>query len=50
MNKDGGVEGACEGKGRVVGAVISTLLLIERSSAQDTRRAVGALRVIGKIR
>ena len=29
--------------------MISTLLLIERSSAQDTRRAVGALRVIEKI-
>ena len=41
-------KGLVEGNGRGVRAVIPTLLQIEGSSARDTRRAVGALRVTDK--
>lgn len=48
MSEDGGAEGPYERDGRTAGPAIPTLPLVERSSTRNTRRTLGALRVIGK--
>ena len=42
MSEDGEVEGACERSRKAMGTAIPTLPPTERSSARNTRRAVGA--------